>query len=216
MSPEQIGLIVTAIVSLVGAFVYVIRENNKTRNEAKRQVIASRARQDKIESDAKQRENEADNRQRKIIDGFAVDFNQKNEDQAARIEKLSGDLQTALVDKSRLEGRIDELIRNQDIDRNKLEALSKRISELEIDNKVKDDMLIKVTKERDDLSKKLSDSKDMISAKILEIQALETKLSAQNGANPPITAEISVISADDVQTTISSVPTPEIEDNNDG
>ena len=208
MSPEQIGLIVTAISGLVGAFVFVIRENNKTRNEAKRQVIASRARQDKIESDAKQREDEADNRQRKIIDNFVVDFKEQ-------INKLTKDLQTALIGKAHLEGQVKELIRNQDIDRNKLEALSKRISELEIDNKVKDDMLIKVTKERDDLSKKLSDSKDMISAKILEIQALEANLSAQNGAKPPISAEISVIGDNDVQTTISSPSTPKIEDNNE-
>ena len=203
MSPE----IITALAGIIVTLGYIVRQQFNTRNEAKRQVIATKTREDKIKNDARVREDEADNRQRKIIDDFVVDFKEQ-------INKLTKDLQTALIGKAHLEGQVKELIRNQDIDRNKLEALSKRISELEIDNKVKDDMLIKVTKERDDLHKKLSDSKDMVSAKILEIQALEAKLSMHNGANPPIIAEISVISSDDAQTTISSVPTPGIEDNN--
>lgn len=215
MSPEQVTMIIGAFAGLIGAIAYVIRQNNNTRNEARKQAIAAKARHDKLENDAKQREDEADNRQRAILDGFVIDFNKKNEDQQKRIEFLSKDLQTALIDNARLEGQLKELIRNQGIDRNKMEQLSNRVHELETDKKRDIETINKQDATIEALRKKLSDNKDMIAAKILHIHVLEGQLNTLNGTEAIETAVISVVADDNVQSNISNVQTPITGDNED-
>ena len=215
MSPEQVTMIIGAFAGLIGAIAYVIRQNNNTRNEARKQAIAAKARHDKLENDAKQREDEADNRQRAILDGFVIDFNKKNEEQQKRIEFLSKDLQTALIDNARLEGQLKELIRNQGIDRNKMEQLSNRVHELETDKKRDIETINKQDATIETLRKKLSDNKDMIAAKILHIHVLEGQLNTLNGTEAIKTAEISVPIDKEVETHISNVQTAKQADNED-
>lgn len=209
MSPENI----TALVGVIVTFVYILKQQFETQNKAKLQAIVVRARQDKIENNSLEALLENDKKQRARIDQFAQSFQDETVRQDKTIEKLSKDLQTALLDKAEQKGQLKELIRNQGIDRDKLDALSKRISELETDNKFKTSLIERLTKERDSLRKQLSDSSDMVSAKTLQISGLEAKLSAHNGTQPLQTTEISGLPSNRVETTISNVQTVVTADN---
>lgn len=209
MSPENI----TALVGVIVTFAYILKQQFETQNKAKLQAIVVRARQDKIENNSLEALLENDKKQRARIDQFAQSFQDETVRQDKTIEKLSKDLQTALLDKAEQKGQLKELIRNQGIDRDKLDALSKRISELEIERAVKNDLIIKLTDERETLRKQLSDSSDMVSAKTLQISDLEAKLLAHNGTQALQSAEISGLLSNHGETTISNVQTAKIADN---
>ena len=175
MSPEQVGILVTAFASLIGTIIYILRQISNTRNEARREAIAAKARQDKIENDARAerlaartREDEADNRQREIISAWAVEFKQE-------LSKTSEKLTDALIKNAHLEGQIDILMKNQDAANRTIAAYGKRISELEADGKFKDNLIEKITSQRDTIQQKYEDGRDRMIAMTIELNQLKSK-----------------------------------------
>lgn len=167
MSPEQVGILVTAFGGFIGTILFILRQISNTRNEARREAIAAKARQDKIENDAraerlaaKIREDEADSRQRKIIDNFVIEFKRELSE---AVEKLT----QALIKNAYLEGQIDILMKSQD-------AYGKRIIELETKDKFKDTLIEKVTAQRDHIQKKYEDGRDRLLAMTLEMNKVKT------------------------------------------
>lgn len=213
MSPE----IIAALVGIIATFSYILKQQANTKDTAKRQELATKKRQDNIENDAHLALIEKDKLQSARIDQFAQSFQDETVRQDKKIETLSKDLQSALVDKARVEGRLTELIRNQDIARAKMEKLSNRVHELESDKKRNTETIegqLKTIEKQnaviESLQMKLSDSSDMISAKMLQINVLTTKLETQNGTK---TTEVKVVADNQVETHISNVQTAKKADN---
>lgn len=191
MSPEISTAIAGLLTALVPTILLILRSINQFKTRQKQLENDSiqlgleykelKIETEKVKSDFAVQSEERDNRQRDIIDGFVLEFNEKNEAQAVKIEKLTEKLTEALIDKARLEGRLDELVRNQTDSRDKMIAYDKRISELEVDRAVKADTILRLTKENKHFEIDLLGALDELDTAKETISTLENKLIVTNG-----------------------------------